>query len=1134
MKKFISLLFLALILSCTNLSNSGNHKQFSQNEKVYLLLKWTHQYQFAGYYAAIEKGYYSEVGIDVVLIEAVASNDLDLILNHEAYYGIANTGIIMEYMNGKPVTLLVSVFQHSPLAFFTRSDSGVKSPSDFVGATVMMDTNYKGAELLSVLINEGVNIDDLSIIPLRYNYIPEDDDLNVIAGYTTGPMYYYWSMSNNIITIDPRNYGVDFYGDNLYTSYSEYKKHPDRVSKFVSASLKGWDYAMNHPDEMIQLIISNYASNAYPDQLLHEYHTMMELIRPDVVAIGHINRKRWDQIANTYYELGMTESNFQFDRFYMNEPSGTAPTLLKILLIIVSVIIVTTLILIIFNQKLKKAVKKRTEDLWYSEDRYRSLVEAIPDWVWETDTQGNITYSSQRIAELLGYSPSEIIGKSVLIIVVPDTVKEITRKLSAIMNNRESFDSFITQIIHKKGHILFLESSGVPTFNYKGRLTGYRGVSRDVTKRIKIENELKKTNANLHAMIENTDNFIMIADDQGFPVMFNTNYANVIKKFTGVEMKPGLKPHEQSNDIYVKQYWDKIHRRVLNGEQFKIDFHWNPDGNIHYFEFSYYPIYEKDHVIGFCEYARETTQQKNVENELRFFKRTIDEAPVGVFFAVYDDGFISDISYANRGLTEISGFQLEDLNDISEWMNNVFPDTNYKLYIEHTWEHLIKQAYDNQGSTAPRQFRLRHKNGALIETMWLFTAIDNKMIALFIDITEKVEAEREKLEMQEQLKVAQKMEAIGRLTGGIAHDFNNILTPIIAYSDMMLADSIKKGDPNYQPVAEILEAGMRAKALTQQLLAYGRKQMLLVKTVNLNQIILQLYNMLRRTIRENIDLITDLTPQLGFIHADVSQIEQILMNLIINSQDALPKGGQITISTRNVSTDEPIAHQFSDISPGEYVMLSVKDTGIGMIKEVLEKIYEPFFTTKDFGEGTGLGLSTVYGIVKQHNGYIIAESEPNQGTEFRIYFKKTADQINYQKSSPPLSAPADHSKYPGTETILIAEDDFEVGNIAAAILRSLGYEVIMREDTRDILHFAQNADKKIHLLLTDLIMPHLNGKQLADKILKYQPDIKVIFMSGYSSDILKDFDINEPDFHFIQKPFDSGELARMVREVLDG
>ncbi|HEY1495157.1 MAG TPA: PAS domain S-box protein [Candidatus Solibacter sp.] len=390
---------------------------------------------------------------------------------------------------------------------------------------------------------------------------------------------------------------------------------------------------------------------------------------------------------------------------------------------------------------------------------------------------------------------------------------------------------------------------------------------------------------------------------------------------------------------------------------------------------------------------------------------------------------------------------------------------------------------------------------------------------ILLDITD-----RKRLE--DQFQHAQKLESVGRLAGGVAHDFNNLLTVINGYSGFLL-NQLHPRDSLRSHAEEILKAGQRAAGLTAQLLAFSRKQIIEPKPLVLNHAVNEAKRMLQRIIGEDIELVTELEPSLGRVMADSDQVHQVIMNLAVNARDAITDCGRLSIVTRNVTLDQNSPDLPPDISPGHYVLLSISDNGVGMTDAIRESIFEPFFTTKEQGKGTGLGLATVYGIVRQNNGWILVESEPGKGSTFKIFLPRLDDVAAPQ---PKGAFAIEHFR--GTETILLVEDQPAVRTLVNSMLSARGYHVLEVPDGLEALEVERKYSDAIHLAITDIVLPRMNGRELFSRLRATRPDIKVLYISGYPADVIAERGVLEPGVAFLSKPFTADELAAKVREVL--
>ncbi len=399
------------------------------------------------------------------------------------------------------------------------------------------------------------------------------------------------------------------------------------------------------------------------------------------------------------------------------------------------------------------------------------------------------------------------------------------------------------------------------------------------------------------------------------------------------------------------------------------------------------------------------------------------------------------------------------------------------------------------------------------------------VIPSFLDLTKSEEAREEKEKLELQLIQSQKLEAVGQLAGGVAHDLNNLLSPILGFSELLL-EEVGEKSPYRENLEQIKKASFGARDIVRQLLAFSRKQALEYKTIDLNDTLRAFTKLLRRTIREDIEIVINKGENLAAIHADIGQVEQVIMNLSINAADAMPNGGKLVISTEMAKLDKEYARSHDGVIPGEYVMLSVSDTGKGMDEETILKIFEPFFSTK--GElGTGLGLATVYGIVKQHQGNIWAYSELGQGSTFKVYFPRV-EGAKEEKSSEKNS-----SSLEGTETVLVAEDNQAVRELSNVALKRFGYDVLIASNGAEALSLFKSHQGAIDLLITDVVMPGMNGKELYESLCEDEPNLRVLYMSGYTDNLIVHHGVLDDDVEFIQKPFAITTFAEKVREVLD-
>ena len=519
----------------------------------------------------------------------------------------------------------------------------------------------------------------------------------------------------------------------------------------------------------------------------------------------------------------------------------------------------------------------------------------------------------------------------------------------------------------------------------------------------------------------------------------------------------------------------------------------------------------ENRITGIRSILQDITERKRAEESLRLTQFSLDSAADAVFWLGPDAAF----TYVNDAACRLLGYSREELLRMTA--HDVNP-AHSKAVWPTQWAELKQQ----KPLTFEASLRTKDARSVAVElTPNHFEFESKEYDCVFArDITERKHIEAH-------FRQTQKMEAIGTLAGGMAHDFSNLLTVINGYSSSLLRD-LARDDPRRSDLEEINRAGQRASSLTSQLLAFSCKQVLQPRILDLNDVVTDMGRMLRRLLSEEIQLVVLTQPGLGRVKADLGQIQQIIMNLAINARDAMPQGGKLTIATANVDLDEDCIRGHAGMPAGPYVMLAVSDNGTGMDAETRARIFEPFFTTKEPGKGTGLGLSTVHGVVKQSGGFIVVDSELGKGATFKIYLPREG-----KKASKLMGLAEEKLSLKGTETVLVVEDEPSIRTLAARILREQGYTVLEASNGAEALRMDQEFAGEIHLVLTDVVMPEMSGKALSSQIEAARPGIKVLYVSGYTSDVIVHHGVLGSDVSFLQKPFTEDALARKVREVLD-
>jgi len=667
------------------------------------------------------------------------------------------------------------------------------------------------------------------------------------------------------------------------------------------------------------------------------------------------------------------------------------------------------------------------------------------------------------------------------------------------------------------------------------RITGWRehfiyklttgelvAIFNDVTARRKAELALEENERYYRTLLHSLHEDIIVIGKDYRIVDINNSFVkssghrreDVIGRHCFEVTHQEIKPCTQQDE-----YECKLQEVFNTGNAFSCKHtHIKQDGSSVYMDILLSPLKDADgNVTHVVEAMRDITEMVEAQEELDRLVTAIEQSA--------DTIVITDtkgmIQYANPAFENITGYTIAEA--IGQNPRVLQSGKHEIAFYKEMWEKLT------EGNTWVGRFINKKKDGTLYTEEATITPVldaSGKIInyvAVKRDITEK-------LKLETQYRQAQKEESIGRLAGGIAHDLNNLLTPILGYSELLLGD-FGVGDPRKDSIDEILQAGLRARDLVRQLLAFSRKQTLEYKSVKINAVVSGLEKLLRRIIREDINISFTLSPEIPDIMADIGQIEQVLMNLTVNASDAMPDGGELGIKTDHVYLDEEFVSSHAKISKGSYILLSITDTGCGIDLETKNHMFEPFYSTKG-EQGTGLGLATVYGIIKQHKGCIDVISEPEQGTEFKIYLPVSDKNLDVdQPEEIPLPSLG------GSETILLVEDEKSVRELAETLLKQLGYLVFSASNGREALLMVESFADKIDLLLTDVVMPEMNGKELYEEISKKYSSIAALYMSGYTNDVINSHGVLDEDIIFIQKPFSIRELALKVREafkMIDG
>ena len=752
-----------------------------------------------------------------------------------------------------------------------------------------------------------------------------------------------------------------------------------------------------------------------------------------------------------------------------------------------------------------------------SEDKFRSLVETTSDWIWEIDRDNRYVYVSPSIRDLLGYEPEEILGKTPFDLMPPDEAERVKEEFLPLRQAYQPIDRIENTTWHKDGHLVTLETSGVPVFDQDGLYAGYRGIDRDITERKKAEEALRESEERFRELAGTLQHVFYLFDTReqnliyvspAYESVYGRPAENILIRFD--DWMDSILLEDQT--IFTESY-----KRILKSpegvtREYRIIRH---DGEVRWVADRGIPIYdENDRVVRVAGIIEDITDRKKTEQSLKESEQRFRELAELLPEVVYEMDLDGRVTFVNRVGVEQFGYSHEEFD------RGVI---GYDLIAPEDRERAILSTGESFQGVRVRlnEYLAIRKDGTTFPVMARSSPIikDGQAVGVrgfLIDITERKQ-------LESMVQEVQRLESIGKLAGGIAHDFNNLLMGIQGRVSMML-NEIDPGHPYFKQLKDIDDYVAVASSLTRQILGFARAGKYDVKPTNLNDLVDEGIDVFSRT-RPELEISKKYQPDLWTAKVDQRQIDQVLLNIFLNAWQAMPQGGKITVETRNVVLDQGDAQAYS-AAPGKYVLIAVTDTGIGMDKETREKMFDPFFTTKPLSRGKGLGLASAYGIVKSHQGIITVDSEPNKGTRMNIFLPASEEPAVREAKSP-------DTLLTGTETVLLVDDEPMITDVGGEMAASLGYKVITANGGLDAVEKYKEHQSEIDIVVLDMVMPDMGGGPTFDRLKAVYPDVKVILSSGYSINGEASAIMDRGCSGFIQKPFNLMQLSHKLREVLD-
>ena len=808
---------------------------------------------------------------------------------------------------------------------------------------------------------------------------------------------------------------------------------------------------------------------------------------------------------------------------YREEPDSMLAALRYSALVVVPLLLILS-IAFAWSWTLRRQVAEKTKALRESLDRFRYVFQAANVGKSLTLPSGEID-ANQAFADFLGYSPDELRGKKWQDLTPPEDVEATEKAIAPLLAGEKDAVRLEKRYVHKSGELRWADVSAAMRRDDRGGPLYFMTTVVDVTAQKQAQAALRTSEEYQRAMIDCSPVALYSVDLEGNVLTWNSSAEKIFgwraEEVVGkpLPIVPARKQEEfrmLRKEVLEKGgfFGKELLRLKKGGEEIPVSLSAAPVRN------------DRGEIVGIMGAAEDITERKESESRLKEsearFRSIVENAPEPIFIQ-------TDMRFAYLNPKAIKLFGAEDGRALlgTPVMQRFHPDFHEQVKAR------VKTLNEDRKPVKElfEQKYLRMDGSSVwVETTGqpIVYHGENGALVFVRDISARKAAEKERKRLESQLIQAQKMESVGRLAGGVAHDYNNMLSVIIGYAELAM-DQTPPEDSVYDDLREILEAARRSADITRQLLAFARRQTIDPKTIDLNATVESTLKMLRRLIGEDIDLSWRPGSGLWPVHMDPSQLDQILANLCVNARDAIAGVGVIVIETDNVRFDEEYCAGHAGFVPGEYVLLAVSDDGCGMDQETLDHVFEPFFTTKGAGRGTGLGLATVYGVVKQNEGFVNVYSEPEKGTVFRIYLRRHVGEAEEAHERDAEEIPVGRG-----ETVLVVEDESSILKLAKAILEKLGYAVLDAATPGRALALAEAHAGDVHLLLTDVVMPEMNGRELAQKLRALHPAMKVLYMSGYTANVIAHRGVLDEGVSFVQKPFSNRDLAVKVRGALDG
>lgn len=1008
----------------------------AEKEYVVLQLPYTHQFQFAGLYAAQSQGYFAAANLDVELrtgtVDRRPTSELE---SGRAQYAIGQSGALIDRLNGSRIVALAAIFQHSPFVLMMRADSGISTPADLIGRRIALSPTDRYTEMRAMLMLEGLKIEQFQALPDQWNKNELlSGDAEVISSYVTDGPFEMRLHGVEVKVIRPYDYGVDFYGDFLLTSEDEVRQHPERAQAMRNAILRGWEYALAHPEEVIEWIFTRLPAeersrNRTREWLRYEAEATAKLINADLVELGHMNPGRWQRMADLTVAIGQAPSTERLRGFiYDAEHASSTPGWIRWVFGGLGVAVVVALTTILANRRLQSLVRQRTQELEVSEQRQREYFELAP---------------------------------------APIIIEDYTAIEPVLAKYRQEGITDLRTYLQER-----------PTLARELLLL----------KRIVAANRLALVRSGYATLAE--------LDSQAPEMMTEQSMLMFIEELVAIwEGRSNVRMEK----TYVTRKGETIHTLIT------------------------WEIGQKEGQRDLANVRlvfTEMTQQKQAEQALREseerYRQLFEHAVGGIYRSSPNGEFIS----VNPAFAHMLGF--DSPADMIAWTRN---NPMHSLYLKPARRQEFVAAIHARGEI--HDFESEVRSGGDGGTRWISESAravhdDQGQLRYYEGFVTDITTRRQ---LESEIARASKLEAVGILAGGIAHDFNNILTVVLGNITLVEGD-VPSGSALAARLFDARRATLRARDLTLQLLTFAKGGEPVKATIELPELLKESagFSLHGSKARAEFRIARDLWR----VNADKGQLGQVIQNLVINAVQAMPSGGVVTVSAENVELgaggiDTP------PLPPGRYVHLSVADNGTGIARELLAKIFDPYFTTK--AQGSGLGLATAYSIIRKHEGHIVAESEAGKGTTFRFWLPAGAAPIT------PATGGTGNSRSPFRARVLFMDDEAPIRSMAEVFMERIGYHCDVAADGAEAVRKYEEsmaAGRKYEVVIMDLTVPGgIGGREAMERLRRIDPTVCAIVSSGYSRDPVL---ANYRTYGFqaiLPKPYGLEQLTKVMTTVLE-